>query len=80
MRIRAFDSFAAPRLAIGLFLGSILLAAGCTSLVGHSYFGDNNSVISDMVQLLKGLSPFNRSLVPRTLRDMKYWIFQPPVR
>lgn len=51
-----------------------------TSLIGHSYFGDNNSVISDMVQLLKGLSPFNRSLVPRTLRDMKYWIFQPPVR
>lgn len=51
-----------------------------TSLVGHTYFGDNNSVISDIYQLLKGLSPFNRSLVPKTVRDMKYWIFQPLIK
>ena len=51
-----------------------------TSLMGHTYFGDNNSVIADIYQLLKGLSPFNRSLVPKTLRDTKYWIFQPPVK
>ena len=51
-----------------------------TSLIGHSYFGDNTSVVSDIVQLLKGLSPNNRSLLPKTLRSMKYWIFQPPVK
>ena len=49
-----------------------------TSLVGHTYYGDNNSVISDMIQLLKGLSPSNRSLVARSIKDMKYWVFQNP--
>lgn len=48
-----------------------------TSLSGHSYFGESGSVITDMVNLLKGLPPAKRSLVLKLIKNMKYWAFQP---
>ncbi|HEY9691103.1 MAG TPA: alpha/beta hydrolase [Oculatellaceae cyanobacterium] len=50
-----------------------------TSLIGHSYFGDNRSVISDIFYLIKNnLLPGERvGLVAKKIRDLRYWLFQP---
>jgi esterase/lipase superfamily enzyme len=49
-----------------------------TSLLGHSYIGDNRSVLSDIYYLLKhNLPPDVRSsLVRKTLGNLYYWLFQ----
>jgi esterase/lipase superfamily enzyme/uncharacterized protein YjbI with pentapeptide repeats len=48
-----------------------------TDLMGHSYFGDNKSVISDMFYLMKGLLPDERhSLHPEFKDGLKYWRFE----
>jgi esterase/lipase superfamily enzyme len=50
-----------------------------TSFMGHSYFGDNRSIISDIFYLIKhGFSPNDRSgLKPKTIQNLGYWFFQP---
>jgi esterase/lipase superfamily enzyme len=50
-----------------------------TSLVGHSYYGDNTSFLSDLFYLLeKGLPPDQRNrLRSEVLEGSKYWIFVP---
>jgi esterase/lipase superfamily enzyme len=50
-----------------------------TSFMGHSYFGDNRSIISDIFYLIKhGFSPSNRSgLKPKTIQNLEYWLFNP---
>jgi esterase/lipase superfamily enzyme len=50
-----------------------------TSFMGHSYFGDNRSIISDIFYLIKhGFSPSDRSgLQSRTIQNLGYWFFQP---
>ena len=48
-----------------------------TDLIGHSYFGDNRSVISDMFYLVKGVHPDERhGLFPRFMDGLKYWKFE----
>ncbi len=45
-----------------------------SSLTGHSYYGDNRSVISDMFPLINlGLAPSDRNL----LDEKTYWRFRP---
>jgi len=47
-----------------------------TSFLGHSYFGDNRSVISDLFQLLRhDHGPGERGLTPRSFGESTYWIF-----
>jgi esterase/lipase superfamily enzyme len=50
-----------------------------TSFMGHSYFGDNRSIISDIFHLIKhGASPNDRfGLRPKTIQNLGYWFFQP---
>jgi esterase/lipase superfamily enzyme len=49
-----------------------------TGLIGHSYYGDNRSVLTDIYLLLsKGLPPGDRNLKAATLNDFKYWMFKP---
>jgi len=50
-----------------------------TSLLGHSYYGDNRSVIADMVDLLREAKPPDqrRFLRPQPLGELFYWIFNP---
>lgn len=49
-----------------------------TSLVGHSYYGDNRSIISDMYLLLNlKLPPDRRNLLPKEAEDGKYWLVKP---
>ena len=52
-----------------------------TSLVGHSYYGSNNSIISDIKMVLSRKSLEERKLLtPRNNKSTKrkYWFFNPP--
>lgn len=48
-----------------------------TSLLGHSYFGDERSIMGDIFSLLRqGLPPWERfGLAPREANNLKYWAF-----
>jgi esterase/lipase superfamily enzyme len=50
-----------------------------TSLVGHSYYGDNRSVLSDVFELLRrGTPPHERfGLKPMKKYGAPYWLFSP---
>lgn len=50
-----------------------------TDLVGHSYYGENRSVISDLFDLLHNDAPPSerRWLHPRSLGEFRYWQLQP---
>jgi esterase/lipase superfamily enzyme len=50
-----------------------------TSLLGHSYYGDNRSVIGDLFNLLQdGAPPSQRfGLLPVKWKELQYWRFQP---
>ncbi|WP_051056086.1 alpha/beta hydrolase [Cylindrospermum stagnale] len=50
-----------------------------TDLLGHSYFSDNRSILSDIFYLLKhSLPPDKRAgLLSRTLNNLRFWLFQP---
>jgi len=49
-----------------------------TSLMGHSYYGDNGTVLADLFDLLrKGYGPAERRwLRMKTLGKLKYWVFE----
>lgn len=50
-----------------------------TSLIGHSYYGDNRSVLSDMFALLRSRNPPPQrfGLRPARFAGKQYWVFQP---
>jgi esterase/lipase superfamily enzyme len=49
-----------------------------TSFVGHSYYGDNRAVLSDMFNLIQGQPAANRfGLKRRTKGGRSYWAFKP---
>jgi esterase/lipase superfamily enzyme len=50
-----------------------------TSLLGHSYFGDNRSIISDIFYLIQHNLPPNRrsGLKSKTIQNLYYWLFHP---
>ena len=49
-----------------------------TSLLGHSYYGDSGSVLSDFVEVLQDAKPADQRkwLRPEFLGANKYWVFQ----
>jgi len=60
-------------------LDSIDVSRLDTSLIGHSYFGDNQSVIADLYKLIRGKPVSQRSqLVKRLLKGLSFWEFVPP--
>ncbi len=49
-----------------------------TGLLGHSYYGDEQSILSDMFYMFRGVRPEARAmLVGRRNRDGDYWAFRP---
>ena len=56
------------------WLDSIDATTVDTSLLGHSYFGEDSPVVSDIRSVLARVSPTGR----RLFRHAKYWTFQPP--
>jgi esterase/lipase superfamily enzyme len=51
-----------------------------TSLTGHSYFGDNRTVLDDIFRLVRLGMPVDRrpALQARDLKGERYWEFVPP--
>jgi len=49
-----------------------------TSLLGHDYYGDNTTVIADMLDLINESKParLRRWLKPMQLGGLMYWVFQ----
>jgi esterase/lipase superfamily enzyme len=57
-------------------LDTIDVSALDTSFSGHGYFGDNRTVISDLINvILNGLPPENRGLKPDHWNGLRYWRF-----
>ncbi len=58
---------------------TIDVSAVDTSFDGHSYFGDNTSVLSDLYYLLReGKRPSDRfGMAEKVLNGQLYWLFQP---
>jgi esterase/lipase superfamily enzyme len=50
-----------------------------TGLVGHAYFGDKSSILSDMLEVMQnGLPPDRRfGMHPATFQQMTYWVLSP---
>lgn len=50
-----------------------------TSLLGHSYYGDNRSVLADVFQLIQRESPPQERFVlkPKEKYGARYWLFSP---
>ncbi|MBI5428071.1 MAG: alpha/beta fold hydrolase [Nitrospinae bacterium] len=73
---RAGDSGQGMTLVNGI--DSIDVSAVDTDLIGHFYYGDNDSVLADMYYLLKGVPANQRfRLTAKTFKGSNYWIFQP---
>jgi esterase/lipase superfamily enzyme len=72
---RAGDVF--PQIVTVDGIDSIDVSAVDTSFLGHSYYGDNTSVVSDIRRLLQtGLSPDRRcGLQSVTSAALRYWTF-----
>jgi esterase/lipase superfamily enzyme len=50
-----------------------------TGLLGHSFYGDNRSVVSDLFNVIRNELPPNSrpGLKERRLASMSYWVFAP---
>jgi len=68
-----------PGLVVVPGIDTIDVSSVDTSLIGHSYYGSNDTVIADMIGLLRDASPpdHRRWLRPRRLGRMLYWVFSP---
>ena len=70
----------------GLRLGRVYVIEGSdgltlvdTSLLGHSYVGDNRSILADLFELIRrGTPPEGRfALKPTQRYGARYWLFEP---
>ena len=66
-----------PQIVVTPGVDSIDVSAVDTSLLGHSYYGDNTSVISDIARLLRTGSPPDRRCGIQAAGDalLRYWSF-----
>lgn len=59
-------------------IDTIDVSAVDTNLIGHFYYRNNRSVISDMFNLIRGELPDERfGLRAKEIRGLKYWVFNP---
>jgi esterase/lipase superfamily enzyme/nucleoid DNA-binding protein len=67
-----------PEIVVAAGLDSVDASAVDTSFLGHSYYGDNRSVISDIYHLIRNsLPPGDRGLRPRRSKAGAFWAFAP---
>lgn len=68
-----------PSIVVVPGLDTVDVSAVDTSFLGHSYYGDNQSLIADLIHVFKrGLPPERRErLRPRPYGPLKYWFFEP---
>ena len=74
---RAGDS--GPDLVVVDGIDTVDATAVDTSLLGHSYYGDNRSILSDIFSLIRGgPEPDDRfGLLAREKGGARYWLFRP---
>jgi esterase/lipase superfamily enzyme len=72
---RAGDTATGVTIADGV--DTIDVSSVDTSLIGHSYYGDNRSIISDLYYLIRGVPLPRFGLRPATFNGHQYWLFQP---
>jgi esterase/lipase superfamily enzyme len=74
---RAGDS--GPGLIVLQDIDTIDVSAVDTSLIGHSYYGSNQTVLADLIDVLQESKPpdLRRWLHPKRWGELAYWIFQP---
>ena len=50
-----------------------------TGLIGHAYYGDKRSILSDMFEVMQTGSPPDKRFGMRsaTLQEMTYWVLNP---
>jgi esterase/lipase superfamily enzyme len=73
---RAGDCADGAFLATGV--DAIDASAVDSSLMGHSYYGDNRSLLGDLFQLIRRRGPEQRfGLIPRQGPSGRYWEFRP---
>ena len=60
-------------------IDTIDVSAVNKSLLGHSYYGSNDTVLADLNELLHGAIPPDRRtwLRPQMLGTLRYWVFEP---
>jgi len=59
-------------------MDSIDVSAVSTDFLGHGYYGSNDSVLSDMHYLIKGLQISDRHGLRQQSRNAQpYWVFRP---
>ena len=59
-------------------LDTVDVSAVDTSFDGHGYFGDNRTVIGDLINIIQNdLPPENRGLRPNDWNGLRYWRFVP---
>jgi esterase/lipase superfamily enzyme len=73
---RAGDS--GPGLVVTEYVDTVDATLVDTSLMGHSYIGQNNSILADVFDLLRDGSPPDQRfrLAPRTRVGRRYWYFK----
>ncbi|REJ85083.1 MAG: alpha/beta hydrolase [Acidobacteria bacterium] len=75
-RLGDFDSQRGPFVMDGL--DTIDVSQLDSGFLGHSYYGDNRSVISDLFHLLSGdKTPADRGLQSVSFQDRRFWRFVP---
>ena len=72
---RAGDS--TPAIVVAEGLDTVDASAVDTSFVGHSYYGDNRAVLSDLFYLLRNGAPPRFGLQRRVGPQGAYWTFRP---
>jgi esterase/lipase superfamily enzyme len=74
---RAGDS--GPEVVVVPGVDTVEVSGVDTSLMGHSYYGENRSVLTDLFSLLRDRkAPAQRfGLSPRKKKGLPYWVFQP---
>jgi esterase/lipase superfamily enzyme len=74
---RAGDS--SPEIVIARGIDSIDVSAVDTSLAGHSYYGDNRSVLTDIFYLLREAKPPGERFGLRATAEgsRRWWVFKP---
>jgi esterase/lipase superfamily enzyme len=73
---RAGDS--GSQLVVVPGIDTVDVSAVDTSLLGHNYYGDNSSVLTDIFELLNDSKPADQRQWLRAERSglLKYWVFQ----
>src|SRR5260370_15663955 len=68
-----------PTVTIVPHVDTIDVSAVDSSFVGHSYLGDNRSILSDISQLISNWAPPDKRLgmVPLLQNNQTYWTFRP---